>query len=63
MKDEVNMTGAKQITRPTPYASSEDFRQVFDEHMNSLYLLAFLGPAGGDPKRRESSQPTAGRGR
>jgi hypothetical protein len=42
VKDEVNMTVAKQITRPTPYASSDDFRQVFDEHMNSLYLLAFL---------------------
>jgi DNA-directed RNA polymerase specialized sigma24 family protein len=42
VKDEVNMTVAKQITRPTPYASSEDFSQVFDEHMNSLYLLAFL---------------------
>jgi hypothetical protein len=36
------MTVARQITRPTPYASSDDFRQVFDEHMNSLYLLAFL---------------------
>lgn len=36
------MTGAKQITRPTPYASADDFRQVFDEKMNSLYLLGFL---------------------
>jgi hypothetical protein len=36
------MTVARKITRPTPYASSDDFRQVFDEHMNSLYLLAFL---------------------
>jgi len=36
------MTVARQITRPTPYASSDDFRQVFDEQMNSLYLLAFL---------------------
>lgn len=36
------MTGVKQIARATPYASSDDFRKVFDEHMNSLYLLAFL---------------------
>jgi hypothetical protein len=39
---EVNMPEAKQITRPTPYASSDDFRQVFEEDMNSLYLLSFL---------------------
>ena len=45
------MTVAKQITRPTPYASSEDFRQVFDEHMNSLYQLAFL--LTGDQKKAE----------
>jgi DNA-directed RNA polymerase specialized sigma24 family protein len=51
VKDEVSMTVAKQITRPTPYASSEDFRQVFDEHMNSLYLLAFLLTA--DQKKAE----------
>jgi len=25
-----------------PYASSDDFRRVFDEDMNSLYLLSFL---------------------
>jgi hypothetical protein len=36
------MPEAKQITRPTPYASSDDFRQVFDQDMNSLYLLSFL---------------------
>jgi hypothetical protein len=36
------MLVAKQITRPMPYASSDDFRQVFDEDMNSLYLLSFL---------------------
>jgi DNA-directed RNA polymerase specialized sigma24 family protein len=51
VKDEVNMRVAKQITRPTPYASSEDFRQVFDEHMNSLFLLAFLLAA--DQKKAE----------
>jgi hypothetical protein len=42
VKDEVNMTVAKQIMRPTPYASCDDFRQVFDEDMNGLYQLAFL---------------------
>jgi DNA-directed RNA polymerase specialized sigma24 family protein len=36
------MPEAKQITRPTPYASSADFRQVFDEDMKALYLLSFL---------------------
>ena len=36
------MPEAKQITRPTPYASSDDFRRVFDEDMNSLYVLSFL---------------------
>ena len=51
VKDEVNMTVAKQITRPTPYASTDDFRQVFDEHMNSLYQLAFL--LTGDQKKAE----------
>jgi hypothetical protein len=36
------MTVAKQITRPTPYASSDDFGQVFHADMNALYQLAFL---------------------
>jgi hypothetical protein len=36
------MSQAKQITRPTPYASTDDFRRVFDEDMNSLYLLSYL---------------------
>jgi len=36
------MPEAKQITRPMTYANSDDFRQVFDEDMNSLYLLSFL---------------------
>jgi hypothetical protein len=39
---EVTMTETKQITRPTPYASSGDFRRVFEEDMNGLYLLSFL---------------------
>jgi hypothetical protein len=36
------MPEAKQITSPMPYASSDDFRRVFDEDMNSLYLLSYL---------------------
>jgi hypothetical protein len=36
------MPEAKQITRSTPYATSDDFRRVFDEDMNSLYLLSYL---------------------
>jgi hypothetical protein len=42
VKDEANMPATKKITRPTPYASCNDFRQVFDEEMNSFYQLAFL---------------------
>src|ERR1700690_1914471 len=36
------MPETKQISKPKPYASSDDFRQVFDDEMNSLYLLSFL---------------------
>jgi len=36
------MPETKQITTLKPYASSEDFSQVFDEDMNSLYLLSYL---------------------
>jgi hypothetical protein len=36
------MPETKQITRPTPYASIDDFRRVFNEDMKSLYLLSFL---------------------
>jgi hypothetical protein len=36
------MPGAKQITTPTPYASSDDFQRIFDQDLNSLYLLSFL---------------------
>jgi hypothetical protein len=36
------MPEAKHIIRPTPYASSDDFCRVFDQDMNSLYLLSFL---------------------
>jgi DNA-directed RNA polymerase specialized sigma24 family protein len=41
-KTEITMPQAKQIARPSPYASSADFRQIFDEDMNGLYLLSFL---------------------
>ncbi len=36
------MPETKHITRPTPYASSDDFRHVFNDDMNGLYLLSFL---------------------
>jgi DNA-directed RNA polymerase specialized sigma24 family protein len=36
------MGQAKRITRAGAYADSDDFRHIFDENMNSLYLLAFL---------------------
>ena len=36
------MPETKQIMRPTQYASSDGFRRVFDEDMNSLYVLSLL---------------------
>jgi len=45
------MSEAKHITRLTPYASSADFRRIFDEDMNRLYLLSFLLTA--DRKKAE----------
>ena len=36
------MQGQKRITRAGQYATTDDFRRIFDENMNSLYLLAFL---------------------
>jgi DNA-directed RNA polymerase specialized sigma24 family protein len=36
------MPAAKQPTRSMAYASSNDFRQVFDEDMNTLYVLSYL---------------------
>src|ERR1700728_4166522 len=36
------MPKTKQITRLMPYASSDDFRRVFDDDMNTLFLLSFL---------------------
>jgi DNA-directed RNA polymerase specialized sigma24 family protein len=41
-KTEVTMGQAKHITRAAAYADRDDFRHIFDENMNSLYLLAFL---------------------
>jgi hypothetical protein len=42
------MPEAKRITGPTPYASSGDFRRIFDEETVSLYQLSFLLTADGD---------------
>jgi DNA-directed RNA polymerase specialized sigma24 family protein len=39
---EVTMREQKRITRAGEYASTDDFRRIFDENMSSLYLLAFL---------------------
>jgi len=36
------MLEVKHITRSTPYASTDDFRRIFDEDMNGLYLLSLL---------------------
>jgi hypothetical protein len=38
----VHVPEAKQITESMPYASSHDFCRVFEEDMNSLYLLSYL---------------------
>jgi DNA-directed RNA polymerase specialized sigma24 family protein len=36
------MPATKTATSPSQYATSEDFERIFDEEMNSLYLLSFL---------------------
>ena len=36
------MREQKRITRAGEYATTDDLRRIFDENMNSLYLLAFL---------------------
>jgi hypothetical protein len=36
------MPKAKHITRPSQYASREDFFRIFQEDMNGLYVLSFL---------------------
>jgi hypothetical protein len=36
------MGPVKHITGAAAYANSNDFRRIFDQNMNSLYLLAFL---------------------
>ena len=45
------MPETKRITRPVPYAGSADFGRIFEEDMNSLYLLSLLLTA--DPERAE----------
>src|ERR1700675_3929593 len=35
------MSQAKQIAKPGPYASKQDFGQIFHEDMKALYLLSF----------------------
>ena len=49
----VTMGQEKHITRAAAYANSDDFRRIFVENMNSLYLLAFLLTA--DHGRAEQS--------
>jgi len=39
---EVTVPDTKQITKTNPYASVADFQRIFDEDMNSLYLLSLL---------------------
>ncbi len=36
------MSEAKYTTRPSQYATSDDFQQIFDQDMSGLYLLSFL---------------------
>ena len=36
------MPEAKHITSPAPYASSGDFRRIFNEEVGELYQLSFL---------------------
>jgi hypothetical protein len=45
------MPETKHITGPTQYATSSDFRQIFSEEMEGLYLLSFLLTA--DRKKAE----------
>lgn len=44
----MTMREEKRTTRAGEYASSDDFRRIFDDNMNSLYLLAFLLTADHD---------------
>jgi DNA-directed RNA polymerase specialized sigma24 family protein len=36
------MSDANYTTRPSQYATSDDFQQIFDQDMSGLYLLSFL---------------------
>lgn len=47
------MAESRHITRATAYASRKDFCRIFDQNMNSLYLLAFLLAA--DREKAEQS--------
>jgi hypothetical protein len=38
----MNMPATTQITRPTPYANSDDFCRIFHQEMDGFYLLSFL---------------------
>jgi DNA-directed RNA polymerase specialized sigma24 family protein len=43
---EVITRQVKHFTRAAAYANGDDFCRIFDENMNSLYLLAFLLTGG-----------------
>ena len=45
------MPKTKHMTRTNPYASVDDFQQIFNEDMNRLYLLSFL--LTGDEEKAE----------
>jgi hypothetical protein len=45
------MPEAKPITSPGPYSNSGDFRRIFSEEIDSLYVLSLLLTA--DPEKAE----------
>jgi hypothetical protein len=47
----VNVPETTQITRPKPYASSDDFCRIFHQEMDGFYLLSFL--LTGDQEKAE----------
>ena len=47
----VSMPKAKPITSPGPYSNSGDFRRIFSEETDSLYVLSLLLTA--DPEKAE----------
>src|ERR1700745_4047028 len=36
------MPDTRHLTRPSQYATGDDFRQIFNQDMSGLYLLSFL---------------------